>query len=65
MLLALMKHAKRQFNDIQPDEDISTERGYYTLKSLLVLLIIAALWLWSGWRLLAERKRKRDYRLNR
>ncbi|MNH41601.1 hypothetical protein D3C79_1031270 [compost metagenome] len=57
MLLSLMKHAKSQFNDIQPDENTSTERGYYTLKSLLVLLIIGALWLWSGWRLLAERKR--------
>ncbi len=52
--LSLMKHAEKQLGSIQFDEDSRT----HMIKSLLVLVVVAALWLWSGSRLLAERKRK-------
>ncbi|MEC0094366.1 polysaccharide deacetylase family protein [Paenibacillus macquariensis] len=50
--LSLMKHAEKRLGSIQ------FEAGSRTLiKSLLVLVVVAALWLWSGSKLLAGRKR--------
>lgn len=54
--LSLMKHAEKKLGSIQFDEGQKT-RHYYTLKALLVLVVVAALWSWSGWRLLEERRR--------
>lgn len=61
--LSLMKHAEKQLGGIQFDEGSRT-RQYYTIKSLLLLVVVAALWLWSGSRLLAERKRKMNKSLS-
>ncbi|MDQ8738067.1 polysaccharide deacetylase family protein [Paenibacillus sp. LHD-38] len=55
--LSLMKHAEKKLGNIQFDEGI-IKRHYFTIKALLVLMVVFALWLWSGWRLLAKRKRK-------
>lgn len=57
MQLSLMKHAEKQLGNIQWDMGVKP-RQYYTIKSLIVLVLVFALWLWCGSRLLAERNRK-------
>lgn len=56
--LSLMKHAKKQLGNIKFNDEDLGERHYYTVKSLLVLVLITALWLQSGLRLLTKKKRK-------
>jgi biofilm PGA synthesis lipoprotein PgaB len=55
--LSLMKHAEKRLGNITFEEGIK-KRHYYTLKALLVLVVVAALWLRSGALLLAERRHK-------
>lgn len=64
MQLSLMKHAKKKLGHMKFDEGLGGTRHYYTIKALLVLLVVAALWLWCGSRLLVESKRNRSKSLS-
>lgn len=54
--LSLMKHAEKLLGNSHFDD--GSKARFYTITGLLVLMIIGVLWLWAGWKLLAERNRK-------